>query len=93
MIDDRFRRIFLVAAHPGDGRVTQPSTEGVSSIPMLMREPFIIPYLESRPEIRENVQTMRGPYRRLVILMLDVVRGVDISAMIEEMHPVQRHSP
>jgi hypothetical protein len=46
---------------------------------MLMDEPFIIPYLEARLEIRENVQTMRGPYSRLVILMLDVVRGVNTS--------------
>jgi hypothetical protein len=56
-------------------------------------EAFVIPDLEANAEMRKHVQPARGVYRRVIIVMLDEVRRVDVFPEIEEAHAVESHDP
>jgi hypothetical protein len=60
---------------------------------MPVDEPLIVPHLKSRTQMREHIQAMRGLYSSPVIVMFDVMRGVNIVPVIEEMHTIQSHCP
>jgi hypothetical protein len=53
-----------------------------------MNESLGVPDLKTSAEMRKHIQAMRGFHSRLVIVMLDVVCGVDIVAMIKKVHSV-----
>jgi hypothetical protein len=63
----------------------------VNSVPV--DEAFIIPDLETKAEMRKHVQPARGGNRRVIIVMLDEVRRVDVFPEIEKAHAVQSHDP
>ena len=58
-----------------------------------MNQPLVIPNLETGTEIREHIQPMCSLYRRLIAVMLDVMRRIDVVPVIEEMHAIQSHLP
>ena len=60
---------------------------------MSMDEPFVVPYLKARAEMGKHVHAMRGLYRRLIVGSLDVMRRVDIFAVIEKANVVEGHLP
>jgi hypothetical protein len=62
---------------------------GLITVPM--NQPLVIPNLETGTEIREHIQAMCSLYRRLIAVMLDVMRRIDVVPVIEEMHAIQSH--
>jgi hypothetical protein len=58
---------------------------------MLMNEAFVFPDFKATAQVRHDVQPMGGGNRCLIIVMHDVMRGVDVVAVIEEMNAVARH--
>jgi hypothetical protein len=59
--------------------------------PVLMHKSFPLPNIKAYAKVGENVETMRGFYRRFVVASRDVMRSVDIAAVIEEMHLIDCH--
>ena len=47
-------------------------------IPVPMDEPFVIPNLKAAAQVREHVETLRRLYRRLVVVMFNVMCGEDV---------------
>lgn len=58
---------------------------------MPMHEPVLVPDLKPQSEIREHIESMRGRYRGLVVVVLDMMGRIDVLAMIEEVDVVEWH--
>jgi hypothetical protein len=57
---------------------------------MPMDEPFVVPNIKT-PDMGQHIQPMCSLYRRVVVIALDVVRRVDVLAMIEKVDAVEGH--
>ncbi len=54
-----------------------------------MDEAFVLPNLKADAEMRKHVQPMAGLYRRLIVVVLNVMRCEDVFAIVEERHAVE----
>ncbi len=60
---------------------------------MLMDEAVVLPNLETSGNARQHVEPVRRCYRRLVIIVLDMMRGANVAAVIEKVDAVEGHLP
>ena len=58
---------------------------------MPMHHAFALPQFKTDPQLRHYVQPMGGGNRSFIIVMFDVMRGVNIVAVIEKVNAVAGH--
>ena len=61
------------------------------SVSVSVNKPLVVPNIKPGADAR-NVHAVSGLYHFVVPVMLDVVRRVDVVAMIHEMYAIQNHS-
>ena len=56
---------------------------------MLVNQAFVLPHFKTDPQLRHYVQPMGGGNCCLIVVVLDVMRSVDIVAVIEKVNAVE----
>ena len=57
-----------------------------------MHKPLLVPNLEARIDVRQDVEAMRRLYRLFVIVMRDVLCRADVAAMVKKVHAIEDHA-